>query len=225
MLRAFTASFLACFLLLSPMLAYDTELSDTAVREAYFLGQRDADKLHNFFAPYTKNLPFPKNGPYISEIRLLTPLAQVVQVSSQVTSGYSAQQAQIDYKRRGDSLLLVVKIEFTPTYGAIIAPDPKAHDSAGHATGTKGITLRTEDFWKEFRYGLKQKEDWFIPRSIHGEGQYSASDGSASGGGLVGAWVYVEYDAANVPSDDTEVHVYTPDNQEVTVTFDLAKLR
>ncbi len=63
--------------------AYDTELSDIAVREAYFLGQRNDEKTRTFFAPYTQHLPLPKKGPYVSEIRLLTPLAQVVQASSQ----------------------------------------------------------------------------------------------------------------------------------------------
>jgi hypothetical protein len=218
MVRAVLASLSTCCLLLSPVLAFDSDLSDTAVREAYFLGQRNDDKTRAFFAPYTKNLPLPKKGAYISEIRLLTPLAQVVQVSSQVTSGYSAQQAQLDYKGRGDSLLLIVQIQFTPSYGVI-----DADHSANNAAGEKGLTLRREDFWQDFRYGIKQKEDWIEPRSIRGEAQYGSSDGS-SGGGLVGAWVYIEYDARNIPSDDTEVHITAPDGQEVTATFDLAKL-
>jgi hypothetical protein len=41
---------------------------------------------------------------------------------------------------------------------------------------------------------------------------------------LIGAWVWVEYDARNVPSDDTEVHV-TPDGQDVSVKFGLDKLK
>jgi hypothetical protein len=218
MLRAISALLLSSSLVAAPLLAYNTELSDIAVREAYFLGQRKDEKTRSFFAPYTKHLPLPRKGPYISEIRLLTPLAQVVQVSSQVTSGYSAQQAQLDYNARGDTILLVVRIEFTPTYGVI-----DADHSASDAAGKKGLALRTEDFWQDFRYGIRQKEDWIEPRSIHGEAQYGGYD-SFSGGGLVGAWVYLEYDAHNVPSDDTEVHVFTTDDQEVTVTFDLDKL-
>jgi hypothetical protein len=58
---------------------------------------------------------------------------------------------------------------------------------------------------------------------VNGEPEYGSSDsyGSAL---LIGAWVYLDYDPRNVPSDDTEVHVFTPDGQDVSVTFDLSKL-
>ncbi len=217
-MRLLAVPLLCTSLLTQPLFAYDSDLSDTAVREAYFLGQRNDERTRAFFAPYTKHLSLPKKGPYVSEIRLLTPLAQVVQVSSQTTSGYSAQQAQLDYHGRGDFLLLVVHIEFTPSYGAI-----DADQSAKNAAGEKGLTLRTEDFWHDFRFGIKQKEDWNEPRSIHGEGEYGRADASGSGG-LSGAWVYVEYDARNVKSDDTDVSVFTPDGQEVNTSFDLSTL-
>lgn len=221
LLRPYTAVVLVALLLQSPLFAYDTELSDTALREAYFLGQRNDAKTRDFFAPYTKNLPLPKKGPYVSEIRLLTPLAQVVQISSQTTSGYSAQQARLDYQNRGDSILLVVHIQLTATYGQIDA-DNSAKDAAGKSKG--GLTLRREDFWQDFHYGLKQKEEWIEPRSMRGEPEYGGAD-SYQGGGLVGAWVYIEYDAHNVQSDDAEVHVITIPDQEVSAIFDLAKLR
>lgn len=210
---------LALALALPPLLAYDTDLSDTAVREAYFLGQRNDDKTRAFFEPYTRHLPLPRSSPYISEIHLLTPLAQVVQVSSRTTSGYSAQQAQLDYQERGDSLLLEVHIEFTPTYNQIEAVRPSSKNGA-----EKEIVVRAEDFWQNFGYGIKQKEGWIEPRSMHGEPEFSRDD-SYGNNGLIGAWVYLDYDAPNIPSDDTEVHVVTPDGQEVSVTFDLAKLR
>jgi hypothetical protein len=199
--------------------AYDTDLSDTAVREAYFLGQRRDEKSGAFLENYSKHLPLPKNGPYISEIRLLTPLAQVVEVSSQNTTGYSAQQARLDYRGRGDSVVLEIHIEFTPTYNQV-----QAEHAANSMAGEKGITLRTQDFWQDFRYGLKQKVQWVEPRSIRGEPIYAASD-SYSSGGLIGAWVFLEYDARNVDSEDAEVHVFLPDELEVSTTFDLSKLR
>ena len=216
---SFIASFLALTLLLNPpALAYDVGLSEAAVREAYFLGRRNDDKTRAFFEPYTRHLPLPKSGPYISEIHLLTPLAQVVRVSSTASGSYSAQQAQLDYRDRGDSLLLEVHIQFTPTYNQINAVRPSA--KSGDA---KGVVLRTEDFWKNFRFGIKQKEDWIDSRSIYSEPEYSSTDSYGSTV-LVGAWVFLEFDAPNVASDDTEVHVITPDGQDVSVTFDLSKL-
>jgi hypothetical protein len=200
--------------------AYDVELSDTAVRNAYFLGQHRDQQTRTFFEPYIRHLPLPKSGPYISEIRLLTPLAQVVEVSQTASGIYSAQQAQLDYRARGDSILLEIHIEFTPTYNQI-----DAQRSSSNAAGAKGITLRTDDFWQDFRLGIKQKQDWIEARSTHGEPQYALADGYGASGGLIGAWVWVEYDARNVSSDDTEVHVLTPDGQDVSVKFDLDTLK
>ncbi len=212
---------LATALLVPPFSsAYDTELSDTAVRNAYFLGQHRDQQTRAFFEPYIRHLPLPKSGPCISEIRLLTPLAQVVEVSQTTAGSYSAQQAQLDYRARGDSMLLEIHIEFTPTYNQI-----DRQRSSGNAAGEKGLTLRTDDFWQDFRFGIKQKQDWIEPRSTHGEPQYALADGYSASGGLIGAWVSVEYDARNVPSDDTEVHVFTPDGQDVSVKFDLDKLK
>jgi hypothetical protein len=212
LLRTSAVTIFVALLIQPPVLAYDTGLSDTAIREAYFLGQRHDEKTSKFFVPYTRHLPLPKKGPYVSEIRLLTPIAQVVQISDQRTSGYSAQQARLDYQSRGDSLLLVVHLELTPTYGQ------------NSGTSNKGITVRQEDFWKSFRYGIRQKADWIVPRAIRGEGEYGGSD-SYGNGGLIGAWVYVEYDANNVSSDDTEVKVFLPEDQDVETSFDLGSLR
>ncbi len=217
MFRAIGTFFLSIGLLGSPFFPYETELSDIAVREAYFLGQRNDDKMRAFFSPYTKHLPLPKKGPHVSEVRLLTPLAQIVQTSSQVRSGYSAQQAQIAYQKRGDTILLVVHLLLTATYGEI-----DAEHNAQEAANKRGLAMRRDDFWQDFQYGIKQSNLWIEPRAIHGEAEY----GDVSlGSGLVGAWVYVEYDAANVRSDDAEIHVLTIPGEDVTVTFDLAKLR
>jgi len=220
MLRVLSRLLLGTSLLATTAFPYETELSDTAVREAYFLGQRNDQKTRNFFAKYTKNLPLSKKGPYVSEIRLLTPLAQVVQISSQTTNGYSAQQAQLDYQNRGDTLLVVVHLQLTATFGQIDA-DNSAKEAAGKSKS--GLALRREDFWQDFHYGLKQKQEWVEPHSMRGEPEHGGD--SYQGSGLVGAWVYLEFAAKDVQSDDVEVHVFTIPEQEVTAIFDLASLR
>ena len=203
----------------SSAFSYDRELSSTAVREAYFLGQRHSKDTRDFLTPYSRHLPLPKSGPYISTVRLLTPRAQVVEFSNQQSLGYSAQQAWLDYRARGDSILLEIHIEFTPTYNQF-----DAQHSSIHAAGRGGITLRTEDFWQDFRFILKQKEDWIEPRSVRGEPEYSRSDNYGNGG-LIGAWVSVDYDARDVPQAKAEVHVLTPDGQDVSAGFDLETLQ
>jgi hypothetical protein len=59
--------------LLSPSGGFETPLSDTAVRDAYFLGQRCGDTLSQFLAQYTLFPVKPKTGPHIQAISFLTP--------------------------------------------------------------------------------------------------------------------------------------------------------
>ena len=209
--RISAALFVIAELSVLPAFAYETELSESAVREAYFLGQRHDEKTGAFLAQYTKYLPKPKSGPQISEVRLLTPLAQIVQVSQLAAPGYNAQQARLDYQKRGDSILLTIHIEFTPTYNLI-------------QTEKSANRVRADQFWQDFRFRLKQKGEWIEPRSTRGEPEYKYAVGGGSKV-LVGAWVYLEYDTARVSADDTEVHVLPPEGEEVTSSFDLTKVR
>jgi len=99
------ASLLAAILLLSPSsFAFDTPLSDQAVREAYFLGQRRDESLARFLDKYTRVLPPPKTGPHIAAVTLFTPFALVTQLSSEHSTGYSAQQAALDHRDQQETV-------------------------------------------------------------------------------------------------------------------------
>ena len=119
--RLFLSITTSTLMLCQPLCAFQTTLSDTAVREAYFLGQRHDQKTSDFLKLYAHAFPLPEKGPYISEIHLLSPYAQVVSNSSQHSTGYSAQQAAADYRSRGDTLLVKVRIEF-PNAGFELKP-------------------------------------------------------------------------------------------------------
>ncbi len=79
-------------LLVPPSVAFNTPLSDQAVREAYFLGQRRDESMADFLNQYTKVLPRPKTGPHIASVTFLTPFALLVEYSSR-QADYSAQRA------------------------------------------------------------------------------------------------------------------------------------
>src|SRR5438132_8183822 len=96
--------------------AFGTHLSDQAVREAYFLGQRNDERTAQFLESYLRRLPMPQSGLYVSEIELFTPYAEAVDLSRQHTVGYSAQQATQEYRDRGDVFRLRVRVFFTDTY-------------------------------------------------------------------------------------------------------------
>ena len=213
----FLAALLAFLLASCPAFAYETPLSDRTVREAYFLGQRHDASTEAALKPYRHNLPEPKAGPYISEIRVMTPYAQVIEASSAQTSGYSAQQAAADYHAHPDTIVVRFRIEFTPTYGYIESSRDRADLAA-----EKGISIRTEDFWQAFNTGLSQKDQWIEPLTRDGEPIYSQGPDTSQ---MVGAYIWVTYDAHDVPADPVTAEIFTPDGQHVTSDFDLSILR
>src|SRR5438445_9922338 len=89
---------LASLLILAPSSnAFDSPLSDTAVRDAYFLGQRRDGSLSKLLDKYVLYLQPPKTGPYIQSVSFLTPYILTAIYSSEQVSIYSAQQAQLDH--------------------------------------------------------------------------------------------------------------------------------
>ena len=206
---------LITFLLVSELtFAYETPLSDRTVREAYFLGQRHDASTESALKPYLHHLPEPKAGPYISEIRVMTPYAQVLEASSAQSAGYSAQQAAADYHAHPDTIVVRFRIEFTPSYGYI----ESSRDSTDVAS-EKGISIRPEDFWQAFNTGLSQNDQRIEPLTREGEPLTSDS------GEMIGAYIWVTYDAKDVASDAVTAEIFTPDGQHVTSTFDLSVLR
>jgi len=199
----------------SSSFAFDFPLSDEAVREAYFLGQRNDNKMTQALAPYTERLALPESGPYISEIKLFTPYAQIIDISRRQSGHYSAQQAQRDYRERGDTILVFVRIEFTATYSY-----PQAVASADRVAKEQGISLQPQDFWKDFRLGLSEDGKWIEPLSQRAEALYNRGEG-----GLAGAVVWLEFDAGDVASTEASVEVETPDGQHIVAPFDLTRLR
>src|SRR6266403_2944723 len=95
--RIASSAMISALLVCQAAFAFDTPLSDQAVREAYFLGQRHDETMSTFLNKYTKLLPPPKTGPDIASVTVFTPFALLVQQSSQ-RSEYSAQQAALDHR-------------------------------------------------------------------------------------------------------------------------------
>ncbi len=196
-----------------PADSYDTQLDSQAVREAYFLGRRGDQKTSEFLEAYIKHLAIPEHGPYIADISLYTPYAQVVFSSWRNSVGYSAQQAAEDYRASGDVIPASVRILFTPTYLAAQSVQPKKNSATQQV-----YALRTDGFWRDFQFELHQEKETIKPRSAKGTPIYDD-------GGYLGAVVDLEYDAKEVKSEETVFEVITPDGQNVIAKFDLSKLR
>lgn|ERR1700676_3219473 len=236
--RTLAVFFAAALLASQTAFAYETPLESHSIRDAYFLGQRGDEKLARFFDPYTKHLPPPQKGPYISEIKLFTPYAQVVDISRQKTAGYSAQQAEQEYKNRGDSIRVYVRIEFTATYSFL-----QAVQSANRVAREQKLELQPYDFWRDFQFFLSQDGQPAEPRDSAGDPADRAVEGERRmmnarsadstpiylkgeyNGGLAGAIVWLDYDAKDLTSNSVSFELIAPTGPSATATFDLSKLR
>lgn len=199
---------LATTFLLPPPLAFKTPLSNEEVREAYFLGQRRDGSLERLLGRYTKQLPPPKSGPYISSIALHTPFVQMVQYFSR-QSNYSAQQAALDYRHFGEEIVRVlVEIRLTQSYGRFIV-----------ATNSP----RPHDFWKDFSVQVYDGEEALIPHASHGHANNNCGRGGPCF--LIGATIELEFPATAFTSDSANIEVDPPEGDLVSVNFDLSSLR
>lgn len=215
-LRSFLAVSISILLIAPASLAFNTPLSDEAIREAYFLGQRRDETMANFLERYKQHLSVPESGPHIASVEFLTPFAQLVLRSKDHSVGYSAQQAALEH--RGEEEVVVVKIEllFTASYGALI--QKPTHDSS---RSPMGFEFRASDFWKDVDVQVMDRDRVLKPAKFRGEPVYFCGDGCV----LAGATLQLEFPARFFDSESASVHVVPPQGPEVWVDFDLVALR
>jgi len=207
-------------LLLSPAsLAFNSPLSDEAIREAYFLGQRHDGSFARLLDKYAKRLPPPKSGPHISSITFLTPFAQLVHYSDAFVGNYSAQQAALDHRGHQETVEITVEILLTDSYGAIIATPASARSGAPQT-----YQLRSHDFWKDFQVQVFEGDEIRAPAHFTGEPNVLCSRYGAYCN-LIGATLHLEFPATAFNSDSATIHVIPPEGPEVWVDFDLTALR
>jgi len=216
--RAF-ASLLMALCVTLPASAFDVPLSDEAVREAYFLGQRhDASFLTN----YIKFLPPPRTGPHISSFTFLTPFAQFAQLSSNYVGNYSAQQARLDHLAQKETVEITIEIQLTSSYGAFIV-SPLSASSSSRSSSPSALTPRSSEFWKDFHVQIYDGDQLLSPSDFHGHANYSC--GRRGPCVMTGATLRFEFPADAFTSDSTTIYIDPPDGDPVSVDFDLIRLR
>jgi hypothetical protein len=211
-LRCLTIALLCTAVLVSfTAFGYEVPLSNEAIREAYFLGQRRDETTAQFLETYRRYFPIPKSGPHVYAVELFTPYAQAVEAARNHGTSYSAQQAEQDYLLRGDSVRVGVHIRYTDSFG----PGKMNEASTGGD--------RREDFGVK----LIQEGKTIECRSSRYEGTHMSLGGGKGGGGsrATGFIVWQEYAASNLRPGEATVEVETPDGQHVSALFDLSRLR
>ena len=217
-LSSITAVALTILLLPSPARSFNFPLSDEAIREAYFLGQRRDESMAQFLARYKKTLSVPDSGPQIASVEFLTPFANLILISSQRIN-YSAQQAAIDHRAQGDHVAITIQVRLTKFYGAFVAAP------TGPRSGSAiGYTLRSADFWKDIDVQVVMDDKLLEPTNFTGEPNYVCGD---EGGGcvLTGSTLRLEFPAKLFTSDSATVQIAPPEGPDVSVSFDLTALR
>jgi hypothetical protein len=216
-IRTVTSYCLSALLLGQPLFAFQTPLSDTAVREAYFLGQRRDESVSAFFAKYAISLPEPSFGPDIATIRFMTPYAQVVSSSGNHVGSYSAQQAEKDHHADSETVIVSVDVYFTDSYGPYV--NPPVNSRSGSPVG--GI-LRSSDFWRDFEVTVISDSHSLRPQDVSGQPLFNCSDVGCT---LNGATISLTFAAKDFPSDTVTVNVVPPEGDEVNADFDLSLVR
>ncbi len=214
--RPLLAILTAALLASSPAFALQSPLSDEAIREAYFLGQRHDGSVERLLGKYIKQLPPPKTGPHISSVSLLTPFLQLAQFSGRYVGNYSAQQASLDHRSQQETVVISINIVLTDSYRAFLAAPP-------HLGSPQGYVRRPHDFWKDFQVQVFEGEEIRVPAHFTGAPNYSCSRwGDCI---LTGATIRLEFPPTALVSDSAAVQVIPPEGPEVWVDFDLTALR
>jgi hypothetical protein len=213
------ASVFAAALLFAPSsFAFNFPLSDQAVREAYFRGQRRDETFATFLDKYVKHLAPPKSGPYISSITFSTPFAQLAQLSFDHIGSYSAQQAALDHRGQGEFVRIVIEIQLTPTYGPFLVPQTSSRSSSPVTP-----IPRPQDFWRDFQVQISDDSQLLTPSGSHGKANYHCGrHGPCS---LIGATLEFEFPAESFTSDSATILVVPPEGSQVSVDFNLITLR
>ena len=215
--RACLALLTSAVVLTAPVVAFQTPLSDEAVREAYFLGQRHDESMSRLLSRYTQLLPLPETGPHIASVTFLTPFALLVRHSSEQPN-YSAQQATKDHDPDKEIVVIEIQIFLTQSYGAVI-PTP----TGSRSDSPVGLRLRPSDFWKTFKYQVFDDKDELIIDDLTGEPTYSC-DGEG-GCDLSGATIRIQFAATAFTSDTAGIDITPPEGDPISVDFDLSSLR
>jgi hypothetical protein len=208
-------SFLVAFCVTLPASAINTPLSDEAVREAYFLGQRHDGSYPSLMGNYIKRPPAPKSGPHIFSITFLTPFIQLVANSDRFIGNYSAQQAALDHRGQAEFVRIIVEIKLTPTYGAFLAPEPSS----------QSIPIpRRHDFWRDFQVQVSDGDQLLTPSDSRGRANYNCGRHGYPCY-LAGATLEFDLPATAFTSDSATIQVIPPEGDPVSVDFALTRLR
>jgi hypothetical protein len=190
---------IACALALliaSPARSYEFPLTSGAIRDAYFLGTRQAGTGDGFLAEYTHSVPTLRvNDNLITRIRIQTPFLQVAAYAGK-TLNYNAQDAVKDFYGKPAVFRMTLEICYM-----VDAPEPNS-----------------------VKITVIQNDKPILPQSDERSAFFPATDPYTPAVD-VGEIVNLEFDPAKLDSSTLTIRIDTPDDQHAQTEFDLQSLR
>jgi len=190
--------------------AFDHPLTSTAIRDAYFLGNRNDEQTGEFLSQYIHSFPEPESGAYVQRIGIDTPFSQIIW-HSRGKLNYFAPDAVEEFQNKRLPFLVHVEIALTESY----SPIPPASAPEYYQW--------VPDFWNDFEVKVVQGKKEIPVEESRGGPIYAY--GSNEIPIVTGAMIQLLYDPQKIKAEPVQVVVLTPDGRTVETTFDLAKLR
>jgi len=185
---------------------YHYPLHSEAIREAYFLGERNNFQTTDCLLQYIHRFTGPQAGRYyISQIEISTPYQQIVLRGQRDTPGDSALQAETDLREHPLKLIARVQVEWNASY-------------AGHTSNR----VFPPDLSHEVPIHVSQQQEITPLKTSYHEIYSNSGDGGST---FLGWSFELQFDPAKITSAPLRISVKTPDGQVQEAEFDMAKIQ
>lgn len=188
--------------------AFSSPLSTTAIRDAYFIGNRRDSQTDDFLAQYVHQFSNPNTDSYIDAIEIETPFTQIVR-HSEVARNYYAPDAVEEFEAKPLKFMVEVEIAFNSDYPTVTGDAPQ-------------LAQWIPDFWNDYKVHLIQDHE-IMPLSVRGGPVYAY--GWKHMPLVTGGHIQVIYDSEKLTADPITIDVIAPDGQKTETSFNLASLR
>jgi hypothetical protein len=185
---------------------YHYPLHSEAIRDAYFLGERNNFQTTGCLLQYIQRFTGPQAGRYyISQIEISTPYQQIVLRGERQWPGDSEVQTETDLQAHPLKFIVRVRLEWNGSYA------DRVRTSVAPPDLSRGVSIQV----------IQEHE--IAPLKISHQALYSSM--GRSGSIFVGVLFELQFDPAKIDSAPLQVSVKTPDGQIQEAEFDMAKIQ
>ena len=203
--RTAEAILFAMFLTPQAAWAYHYPLRSEAIRDAYFLGERNNFQTTDCLLQYVHHFAEPQIGRYlIAEVQIATPYQQIVLRGQRNTPGDSEVQTETDLQTQPQKFTVRVQVEWNGAY-------------ADHARRS----VVPPDFSNQVSIRVAQQRD-IMPSSATHRAIYSSMGRTSV---FVGWLFELQFDPAKITPAPLRISVKTSDGQVQEAEFDMAKIQ